>query len=79
MMWQEIRQESRQESLRDRVLNAVSGIPLSKLEIASVIGHKGASGQLNKVIADLLSDGQIEFTIPTKPQSRLQKYRRKPS
>jgi len=33
------------------------------------------SGQLNKVIRTLLVAGQIELTIPLKPNSRLQQYR----
>lgn len=49
--------------------------PLSKAEISSRLGQKEISGQLNKVIRLLLADRNIEYTIPGKPSSRLQKYR----
>jgi len=37
-------------------------------------GKKG-SGQLNKMIRQLVADGIVEQTYPEKPQSRLQRYR----
>jgi ATP-dependent DNA helicase RecG len=48
---------------------------LSKAQISSRLGHKEISGQLNKVIRLLLAEGNIEYTLPEKPASRLQKYR----
>jgi ATP-dependent DNA helicase RecG len=48
----------------------------SKAEISEKLGQKEVSGQLNKVMRDLFAAGKVEHTIPGKPNSRLQKYRR---
>ena len=63
------------ESLRDRVLYSLKDGPLGKLEISACLGQKEVSGQLNKVVSELLKERQVELTIPNKPKSRLQKYR----
>ncbi len=49
--------------------------PMGKAQLAEAMGQKAISGQLNKVIRVLVADQTVEFTIPEKPQSRLQKYR----
>ncbi|MES3008230.1 MAG: ATP-binding protein [Pseudomonadota bacterium] len=67
--------ESQPESLELRVLATLVSEALSKAEISSRLGQKEISGQLNKVIRLLLADRNIEYTIPGKPSSRLQKYR----
>ena len=72
---QESQQESRQESLRDRIVHALDDKPLSRSEIVKAIGQQKASGQLNIVIHKLLAEKIIEYTIPEKPNSRMQKYR----
>ncbi|GHU12586.1 hypothetical protein FACS189449_06520 [Alphaproteobacteria bacterium] len=69
--------DSRPESLENRVLMTLKEKPLSKSEIAEKLGQKEIAGQLNKIIRILLSEMQIEQTIPEKPNSRLQKYRLK--
>jgi len=71
----ESRPESQPESLEGRVLALLAGGPLSKAELASRLGHKEISGQLNKIIRLLLAEQNVEQTIPLKPTSRLQKYR----
>ena len=71
----ESRPESQPESLRDRVLGCLVSEVLSKAEISTVLGQKEISGQLNKIVRKLLTEGYIEYTIPEKPKSRLQKYR----
>ncbi|MBU0995838.1 MAG: ATP-dependent DNA helicase [Proteobacteria bacterium] len=47
----------------------------SKNELSQLLGQKQISGQLKKVLKELLDGEYIEYTIPEKPQSRLQKYR----
>jgi len=39
------------------------------------LGHKSVSGRLNQAIRLLMDYKLIEYTIPEKPNSRLQKYR----
>lgn len=71
----ESRPESQPESLELRVLNLLLGGTLSKARLAAGLGQKEVSGQLNKVIRQLLADQRIEYTLPDKPNSRLQEYR----
>jgi len=67
--------ELQPELLNDRVQYLLKDAPLSKSEISVRLGQKKVSGQLNNVIRWLLVEGQIELTLPDKPNSRLQKYR----
>jgi predicted HTH transcriptional regulator len=71
----ESRPESQPESLELRVLELLAAGPLGKAEIAAGLGLKGVSGQLNKVIRGLLAEAHVEWTLPDKPNSRLQKHR----
>jgi ATP-dependent DNA helicase RecG len=48
---------------------------LGKAEVSAHLGQKEVSGQLNKVIRTLMGQGLIEYALPDKPNSRLQKYR----
>ena len=63
------------ESFLDKILQNLSSGDLSKSEIASSVGKEKVDGQLNNAVRTLLDRGQIEYTRPEKPQSRLQKYR----
>ena len=80
----ELRPESQPESqpesneLAARIIRILKGKEKSKSEIVRDLGQKAVSGQLKIVLSALLSKGTIERTIPTKPNSRLQKYRLKP-
>jgi len=66
---------SRPESLDLRVLEILSSGPASKAELSEKLGQREVSGQLNKVMRDLIAEGRVEYTLPDKPNSRLQKYR----
>ena len=70
--------ESQPESalpLEARVLRLLAKGPMGKRDISTALGQKEVSGQLNKVIRALLTQGLIELTIANHPSSRLQKYR----
>jgi predicted HTH transcriptional regulator len=69
------RPESRPESLENMVLNILQEKPLSKAEIADRLGHKSISRGLKTVIIRLVAENFIEYILPEKPNSRLQKYR----
>jgi len=64
----------RPESLEEAVLNLLEKEALSKSEIAKNLGHKNISSGLNKIIRHLITQKQIAYSIPEKPNSRLQKY-----
>jgi ATP-dependent DNA helicase RecG len=48
---------------------------LGRAAIAGHLGHKRVSGELNKQIQRLREAGLIAYTLPAKPNSRLQRYR----
>ena len=75
----ESRLESRLESMELRVLALLVERPLSRSAIADGLGHQSVSAGLNRVIRDLLNGGRIAYTIPDKPNSRLQRYRITPA
>ena len=64
----------RPESIQTRLLMALNSAPLSKTELASALGHNSISGALNMHIREMVSKKLIEYLIPDKPNSRLQKY-----
>ena len=48
---------------------------LSKKELAHRLGKTKPSRYLNDLMSRLITDGFVQYTIPDKPNSRLQKYR----
>lgn len=58
-----------------QVLSALNSALLSKSEIAKALGKTKPTRYLNDLMARLLHEGYVEYTIPDKPNSRLQKYR----
>jgi ATP-dependent DNA helicase RecG len=63
------------QSLEKRILGLLKDGPLSASTLSKRLGQSRVSGQLKVVLKQLLSDGRITFTVPDKPNSRLQKYR----
>ena len=70
-----MKSELKPESLAPRLLDLLATGPLAKAAIARRLGQKRVSGQLNKVMRQLMAAGQIEYTRPDTPRSRLQRYR----
>lgn len=72
----DLRPESRLESnLAARVIMHLSAHEEGKAGLAKMLGHKTVSGELKLQLKKLVEMALVEFTIPEKPNSRLQKYR----
>jgi len=54
---------------------ALNSAPLTKSELAAILGHKSISRTLKAHMREMFVEELIEFVIPDKPKSRLQKYR----
>lgn len=64
-----------ESKIAQSVLKALEIQPLQRAEIAKALGHGKVSGAVNRLVKELLNKQLIEYTIPEKPNSRLQKYR----
>ena len=58
-----------------KILSECAKNPLSKKEIAQMLGHSEVSGSIKLSMEKLIKHGLLDYTIPEKPRSRFQKYR----
>ena len=56
-------------------MNFLCASELSKKELAAQLGKSKPTRYLNDLVKKMLEMNLIEYTIPDKPNSRLQKYR----
>jgi len=59
----------------EAILDALSDRALSASELMVTLGLESKTGAFKRVIKELLEHKKIEYTIPDKPNSRMQKYR----
>jgi ATP-dependent DNA helicase RecG len=57
------------------ILQSLCDRPLSANELAEILRLENKTGAFKRTIKDLLDRDFVEYTIPDKPTSRLQKYR----
>ena len=72
----ELRPESKAQSgaQSEAILQAFDERPLSASELIEILELKSKTGAFKRTIKELLDREFIEYTIPDKPNSRLQKY-----
>lgn len=61
--------------MKEQILSFLAERSLSKSELSQKLGKSKPTRYLNDLMNQLLSEGLVEYTIPDKPNSRLQKYR----
>ncbi len=67
--------EAQSEAQSAAIVNALGSGPLSAAELVNTLGLKSKTGAFKRSLQKLLDKGLAEYTIPDKPNSRLQKYR----
>jgi len=58
-----------------RVMDVLTHTHLSMNELVAALGLKSKTGSLKRTVNELLDEELVEYTVPEKPSSRLQKYR----
>ncbi len=58
-----------------QIIQFLAQEPLLKSQIAQKLGKDKPTRYLNELMNKLLNEELVEYTIPDKPNSRLQKYR----
>ncbi len=58
-----------------RILGTTAQGPQATSEIVRQLGYKSVPGNVKKALPHLIELGLLEYTIPDKPNSRLQRYR----
>jgi len=76
---QEVSQTDKQASgveseMALKILALLKTHPLSKADIAKALGKEKPTRYLNELMKKLITNKQVAYTIPEKPNSRLQKY-----
>ena len=64
-----------QSEMAQHVLRLLAEKPMSKSEIAHALGKEKRTRYLSELMKKLIEEGLVEYTIPDKLNSRLQKYR----
>ncbi len=64
-----------QSPMAVEVLKVLLSGEIGKKDIALALGKPGRTRYLNELMKRLQNDGLVEYTIPEKPTSRLQRYR----
>jgi predicted HTH transcriptional regulator len=72
----EVQDESSLSDTEKKILKFISDKEVSKNEIVMYLGYKKLTGNVRNAIKKLIDKSFIEYTIPEKPTSKKQKYRR---
>lgn len=59
----------------EKILQLLAGAPLSANGLIAGLGLKSKTGAFKRTVKELLDQGLIAYTLPDKPDSRLQTYR----